>query len=269
MKNLRLGIPVALAFVFFVACVAPIWAVDYNPGVSVGQWVKYGNITAVGSGTAQLNKTDWFQFEVTAVAGKNVTLRMTGKYKNGTDLKPVESRVNVETGWINGSLSPYSILTAANLQQGDNITKPAAPRYSIFKINSTQTRTYMGVNRSCNILNVTAHSNTTISQEFTMIWDKASGMLMESDMEFTGIASTTVTGVTSTMKISFKAIDTNIFFTGAAGWLMGNLIYIVAAVVIIIVVIGGVAIVMMIRKPPTPTEAQNKNLTNPNPKAEA
>jgi hypothetical protein len=250
MNNPKIGITVALIFVFFVAYVAPIWAVDYNAGVSQGQWVKHGNIVAIGQDVETMNKTDWFQFEVTAVSGKNVTLRFTGEYKNGTDFKPVELRVNVETGWVNGSgTSPYSFLIAANLQQGNNITKPAAPTSFIFKINSTETRTYVGASRSCNILNVTAsftRGNTTIVQEFIMIWDKASGMLMESDMEYTGITSTTV-------KISFKAIETNIFSTGTAGWLVSNLIYIVAAVVIIIVVISGVAVMMMRRKPLTPT----------------
>jgi hypothetical protein len=248
-KNLRLGIIVALAFVFFAACVVPMRAVDYNPGVSVGQWVKYGNIVAVSQGTELLNKTDWFQVEVTAVSGKNVTLHMTGKYKNGTDIEPGELRVNVETGSWNGSIvTGYYILIAANLEQGDNITKPATPT-PYFKINSTQTRTYMGASRSCNVLNFTAsytYDSTTIVQKSLMIWDKASGMPMEEDTEYTGITSTTE-------RLSFKAIDTNIFPTGAAGWLVDNLIYIVAAVVIVIVIIGGVAIMMMRRKPSTPT----------------
>ena len=44
MKNLRLKIAFPLVCVLLtVAFVAPVFAVDYNPGVSVGQWIKYGN----------------------------------------------------------------------------------------------------------------------------------------------------------------------------------------------------------------------------------
>jgi hypothetical protein len=245
MKNPRLALTVALAFVFFVAYVAPVSAVDYNPGVSQGQWVKYGDTVAIGRGLEVMNKTDWFQVEVTSVSGKNVTLHMTGEYKNGTDINPLESSVNVETGRWNKSVEiGYSILIAANLQQGDNITKPATPSSYVFKINSTQTRTYMGGSRTCNVLNFTA--SYPIVEKVLMIWDKASGVLMEADTEY-------ASGISGSVKTSFKAIDTNIFLTGAAGVLMSSLIYAVAAVVIIVVVIGGVAIVMRRRKPPKPT----------------
>jgi len=254
MANLKLGIAVVLAFVVFVAYVAPIWAVDYNPGVSVGQWVKYGNIVATGTGTEELNKTSWVLAEVTSVSGKNVTLHMTGKFINGSDIVPSSEFppyevINVETGTINGSSSGgLSFLIAANLQQGDNLTNTATSSY-IYKINSTATRTYMGASRSCNICNVTtsgSYGGSSYGSEFFAVWDQASGVLMEMKIEESS-------GGTTIEKMSFSATDTNLFSTGAAGWLVSNLIYVVAAVVIIIVVIGVVAVMMMRRKPQAPT----------------
>ena len=44
MMNSRLKIAFPLVCVLLiVSFVAPVWAAEYNPGVSVGQWIKYGN----------------------------------------------------------------------------------------------------------------------------------------------------------------------------------------------------------------------------------
>ncbi len=40
-------IAVALAFVLLLAFVFPVFAVDYKPGVSAGQYVKYGNFFGI------------------------------------------------------------------------------------------------------------------------------------------------------------------------------------------------------------------------------
>ena len=39
MSGLKLGIAFALAFVLLIGFAVPVLAVDYNAGVSVGQWV--------------------------------------------------------------------------------------------------------------------------------------------------------------------------------------------------------------------------------------
>ena len=72
-----------MAFVLLVTFVAPVLAVEYNPGVSVGQYVKYGNFYVVNLGAVLY---DWEKVEVIAVSGKEVTLLMTGQFKNGTAL---------------------------------------------------------------------------------------------------------------------------------------------------------------------------------------
>jgi hypothetical protein len=229
MSNVKVKIAVALALVVLVAYVAPAWAVDYNPGVSKGQWVKYGNFVGYGSGSKELNDTDYMKLEVTDVSGKVVTLHSSGKYENGTNAKEYGYIINVETGTINGSSGGYMLLLiAANLNAGDALISGGP-----VKINKTETRNYMSVSRSVNILNFTSGISKMI-----MTWDKASGMIMEIKMEYTGY------------KMSFSATDTNIFATGVAGWIMDNLIYIVIAIIVIVVIIG--VVFMIMRKPKAP-----------------
>ena len=74
----------ALGLVLLVTFVAPVLAVEYNPGVSVGQYVKYGNF--YGGYNPGVIPYDWEKIEVIAVSGKEVTLLTTGQFKNGTAL---------------------------------------------------------------------------------------------------------------------------------------------------------------------------------------
>ena len=249
MLNVKMRIAVALALVVLVAYVAPVWAVDYNPGVSVGQWVKYGNFFANGSfSTASL--PDWAKIEVTEVSGKNITLHVTGKYTNGSDTPTGGMRVNVETGWTNstgmiafGGLFSYVI--AANLQQGDNITKPTTPLPYILKINKTESRSYAGASRNVDILNITVSS-----YNFIVIWEQSSGMLMEMQIQYT-IGSTTST-------MSFSATD-----MGSGNWLMDNLIYIVIAAVVVVIIVVAAVIIMRRPKAPPPPAPEPKEASAP------
>jgi hypothetical protein len=247
MSNLKSKFAIALACALLVAFVTPIWATEYNVGVSEGQWIKYGNFVATGSGSADVNNTDWMKMEVVTVSGKNVTLHESGKFKNGTDTPESGSICNVETGWMNGTSGGFFLIIAANLQEGD--TLPVPPPGTPLTINKTETGTYAGVSRSVNIYNLTVSMATYGSSTLVMIWDKASGMLLEMKMEMTS----TITP-SQNMRMSFSATDTNIFVTGPAGWLLENIIYIVIIVVAVIVVVA--AVVLMRRrkpKPPPPT----------------
>jgi hypothetical protein len=68
------------------ALVLPALAQDYSPGVTPGQYVKYGNFSGNGQGFEAFNDYGFLQLEVTSVSGKQVTLLSTGQYKNGTAL---------------------------------------------------------------------------------------------------------------------------------------------------------------------------------------
>ena len=245
-----------LTLVILAGFMVPTLAATYDPGVSTGQWVKYGSLEAGGPlMPANYNQTDWMKIEVTSVSGKNVTLHMTGKYQNGTEGTPIDLKVNVETGWMNTSYSIYGFfyLIAGNLTQGD--TLPVSSLYPD-RINKTETRTYMGVSRSVNIVNLTYSVPGYLDYSYVTIYDKASGMLLEMSMTST---STILPSVSYHM--NFKATESNIFgTTGTDNWLQDNMLYIAAAIIIIIILIAAI-ILMRKKKPPTTETAETTETT--------
>ena len=174
----------------------------YIPGVSVGQYVKYGNFVGVGPGLPAENVLDWLKTEVVAVSGKEVTLRTSGQFQNGTATPGSGSSTtyNVETGMMNGTVVyTYGPIIAANLNEGDAIP-PTSYGYTI---NKTETRTYLGVSRSVNILNTT-YSSADYANRWTIIYDKASGMQLEMEFEWTNKTATPPT----TIKTGYSVIET-------------------------------------------------------------
>jgi hypothetical protein len=201
MMNSRLKIAFPLVCVLLlVSFVAPVWAAEYNPGVSVGQWIKYGNYVVTTPAETVISP-DWSMIEVIGVSGKEVTLRLTGAYMNGTAIPASEIIANIETYRITEGMFEYqNYLLAAKLNQGDKTLNVAdAPT-----INKTETRTILGTSRSVNILNFT-NSYAGQAMKSIIIYDKASGMSLGMEMEITIIEP----AVTYTN--SYSIIDTNIF----------------------------------------------------------
>ena len=237
-----------LTLVLLITLVAPAKATDYNPGVTTGQWAKYGNVTVVGSfPIPDANNTDWMKIEVTDVSGKNLTLHMSGQYKNGTAATEFGLACNIETGWNNMSASGGNFyVIAANLQEDDII--PELFPMLIMKVNTTATRTYFGTDRTVNIINTTWSYPSVIDYSFLMIYDKASGMLMEMNMSIAYYSSPSMS-----MTMSFNITDTNIF--GSTDYT----IYIAAAIIIIIIVAA--AAIMLTRKKKSPTSTETPTET--------
>ena len=93
-----------VALFLFVTIAAPVLAVEYNPGVSKGQYVKYGSFIGIGPGLESINNTDYVKQEITGVLGKQVTVLTTGQLKDGTATSGNGSTTvwNIETGTMNG-----------------------------------------------------------------------------------------------------------------------------------------------------------------------
>jgi hypothetical protein len=203
LSSLKNIISFMFAVVILVSLVLPVFAIQYNPGVSIGQYVKYGNFAGSGPGYEAFNDYGFLNLQVVSVSGNAVTLLTTDQFKNGTAL-PGNGTVdvwNVETGTDNGTPSTQGPIIAANLNQGDAIPPP-----NTYSVNQTADRTYLGATRSVNILNVTV-STPDYNSTLNYVYDKISGMLLES-------ASTTTTQaqpqpITSTYSYSITA--TNIF----------------------------------------------------------
>ena len=74
-----------------------------------------------------------------------------------------------------------------------------------FIINKTETRTYLGYSRTVNIIETTS-SDENYANHWILVYDKASGLLMEQSFELT-----TKTPTLETVKQSYSVIETNIF----------------------------------------------------------
>ncbi len=227
-----------LVVFLLAALVFPVLAVQYNPGVSQGQLVRYGNFVGGGAGYESFNDYNFLNLQVAGVSGNSVTLLSTGEFKNGTAL-PGNGTIdvwNVETGTDNGVPSTQGPIIAANLNQADAIPPP-----DTYSVNQTVDRTYLGTARSVNILNVTI-STPDYNSTLNYVYDKASGMLLES-------SSTTVTQaqpepVTSTY--SYSIIATNIFGSGPSPSVPEFSIQLVAIAFLLVPVL--VASVIILRK---------------------
>jgi hypothetical protein len=192
-----------LASLILFMLILPVLAVDYNSGVSVGQYVKYGNFSGSGEGFESFNDYGFLQLTVVSVIGKNVTLLSTGQFKNGTTLPGNGPTTvwNIEAGTADGNPTTQGPIIAANLNVGDAIPPP-----DTYSINQTENRGYLGTSRTVNILNVqinTPDYNSTLNY----VYDKISGMLLESSTQTT--TQSQPQPVSSSY--SYSIIATNIF----------------------------------------------------------
>jgi hypothetical protein len=244
-------IAVALAFVLLSAFVFPAFAVDYKPGVSAGQYVRYGNFVGVNLPNYDTAAFNWMTIEVIAVTGNEVTLKTTGQLMSGSPVVNNDEITyhNVETGATNDTHSDIQVIMATNLNQGDIIP--------LENKTLTVTRTEMRVygNSTTRVVNVLVDEIPGKSPKgndrtirMTWVYDKVSGMLLESAYE-------RITVNEDTGMFHWSVVDTNIFnvqspsATGALG-IPIEYVYAVAIVIVAVVVMPSSAVILRKRKHP-------------------
>jgi hypothetical protein len=148
------------------------------------------------------NNTQSAELSITAISRTNITGQATSLYKNGTETTE-DGWVDVNTG--DGASLPTFIISA-NLAANDSLYT-AAP-YNTWIINETVPRTYSGVERDTNHLNLVGSSG---GQSLTtdMYWDKSTGVLVEEMTEYTNQTG----GYTTTW-----SVDTQITSSNIPGW---------------------------------------------------
>jgi hypothetical protein len=144
----------------------------YAPGVRSGDWAQY-DVIILGDRTlfrgtlrfASFLNVQYSKVNVTTVTGNMVALTETIHFLNGTDYLFTTFKVDVN------STEP-NFLIAAGLNSPDALTPG-----STYRINSTETRTILGISRSINYLNEYNNESGLYSSE-AWAWDKASGFLV-------------------------------------------------------------------------------------------
>jgi len=198
----------------FFPSVLSAHATTYEAGVTVGQWAAYApfNVTYHETGEIFSEPQSLIDLNRTVLATQtiqqlytatNVTVQTVTSYNNDT-IKTEILNGDLMTG--DGNLS-YALI-AGGLRAGDPIsTKLSSPT-----INQTVTMTYLGLERTVNILNTTASETTPFgsgkaSAEF--IWDQASGIVLQAKALIT--ASSDFAGFAE--YIDVRITSTNIFST--------------------------------------------------------
>jgi uncharacterized membrane protein len=153
-------------------------AQSYLPGVTVGNSVTFGNITAIWrfnstppSFIQQFNQSKSVTETVNSVVGTVVGASQTFNYKNNTQQR-IDGTIDVQSGF--GTLG-YFILSGG-LSAGDHIYQAQYPYQFYPIITETVTKLYAGSERSVNVLNQTYSQS---GQEFVTQWDAKTGFLVE------------------------------------------------------------------------------------------
>lgn len=166
----------------------PMVTGEYNPGVSVGDYVVYGNFVCNREhpdGWLCIADLAFKKMEVVAVSEKEVTFLHTDQFKNGTAAWN-DGRTetwDVEKAVWSENTADYvdsSLIIAANLTEGDCIQTDPAPSY--FNVAEAGVRTYLGVSRNVSVLHMRGWvDNDGESREITynLVYDQVSGIRLE------------------------------------------------------------------------------------------
>lgn len=230
MRKLKRSICFSTAFFMILFLTVPVSAAEYNVGVEAGQWIKYGNYVVEDSGDEGTIPV-WSKLEVSAVAGPEILFFANGFYRNGTEFYyHMERTIEANT----------TVIIEANLTSGDRINPAEEAR-----INRTETRSYLGVDRSVNILEFTSTSPTG-NYSAVYVYDQITGLLLDYLVEEIVVAEK----LDYEYRYSYNIIDTNIFGEkpsttpepdlnsyGELIWIGGAIIGIVTIVVVSLIIL--------------------------------
>lgn len=234
--------------ILLVAVFAPalVHAKDYTVGVKAGDWVKYGQITVTwtGNGTepsyvTDEKKVDWVRVDVLSVVGTTASLNLTSHYNNGTQTSSSQN-TDVQSGGFMG----MEFLIASNLTMGD----PLSSQTPEPTINQTSTSFYAGANRNVNMIDFIS-SYQGVQSETKIYWDQNTGIMVELYLN----QPTDSTNPGTSLAVSLKATETNLWSANTLDLIQNNLIYIIAGIAVIIVIVAA-TIVLRRRKPPSPQQ---------------
>lgn len=181
--SLMLLFGTTLSFAAFASSVGE----ERKVGVEVGDWGIYGDINVTWSSNDPkfepdislilANNTVWFKHVVTNIMSTVIYFRNVTHFRDAPE-STNNVWIDVEVGQGNGTL----MFVSAGLNAGDPLYEGTAE--PVF-INETLSRTYAGVEREVNHLNLTTsyRIDTDVPQDIQIslnyYWDKITGILAE------------------------------------------------------------------------------------------
>lgn len=211
-------------------------------GVKVDDWAKYGEFKVTWNSNdinakpdqelIDANKTTWIHISVHRIASETVSFQEKARFTNGTE-ESTSKEVNVDSGWGNGAFTFIS----ADLNEKDFLY--SSEEGVLLKINETISRTYVGVPRETNVLNLTksviqGEPPQVINASIIYFWDRATGIIAERQ----AYAVKKTGSYVASWSRSDKIIDTNLWSGGQAAnektpyWIIGTM-------TLFLIIIGG------------------------------
>jgi hypothetical protein len=162
---------------------------DYYPGVSVGDYVIYGNFVCkicTQENAGCISNLAFWKVEVIEVSGTEVTFLHTQQYKNGsaTPFTGCTETVDVEQAWWSDDTEyciDYSLIIAANLTEGSciHLGECDFPGHTVIGI---EQRPYLGVSRDVIPLRYPNTMVEGVNVTYNFVYDRESGIKLENKL---------------------------------------------------------------------------------------
>ena len=156
-------------------------------GVKQGDWIEY-RVTVTGDVPEEHDVT-WGRFEIVAVEGKEVDIKITSRYSDGTE-ETDTSTLNLETGQIGDAF-----IIPANLDEGDTFLEQHEGNITI---SGVEERTYAGAKRSV------VYGSTSVTMFY---WDRSTGFLVEATSSYPEFTLATIAEKTNMWQTPAFGID--------------------------------------------------------------
>jgi len=240
MRNLERAITLATILIFITSATIPP-ASSYSVGVKNGDWVEY-DIT-------EFSEEHTERIEFMNVAGAALTLNITDTAASGLTFSPEFVNINFTT--LDDSSAGLNFLNArvliipSNTNVGDSVYLGTEFGNTTIKILGETTRNYLEVDRLVIYANF---SLPPLQKQYTLYWDKQTGVLVEATMSYGYVSSSLVIS------------DTDLWIGGIGWWFW---------IIIVIVILGGIlstrtkTLRKLWRKTQAPKETTAKQSINP------